>query len=87
MDFDAMEKDVRTVAKSLPPELIGMIGDIIKRFYKPLEIIMPEIMERLMPHFASAMFEMGAGMLNKKELETRLMKIFEEYAPGVTVNA
>jgi len=82
MDMDALKVDVKKALNTLPAEVVHVLMYVAKKVLEEhrttLEKAFPAVIEILKPHAATAMFEMGMGLVDKKGLEDTLTEALSE---------
>jgi len=79
MDFVALETDVTTALKRLPPDMLSVISKTILTNFAVLTKELPNLIEELKPHIMAGMVEMSCSMLDMKELEATLLKCLGKF--------
>lgn len=85
MDISAMKKDLKRCLDSLPPGMIdtqGVVRWVLKN--KPnLEVLIPQIIEILKPHFMAGAMESAMGVLPTSEVEEACIEVLMSYGINV----
>ncbi len=79
MDMDAMGNDVRAFLEKIPPDLLKTVaGVIFENMGLFTTVLVPEFVEKILPHIKAGGLESASGLLEKDEIENTLKSVFGE---------
>ena len=79
MDFGVLENDLTEALKLLPDEFLKIVATLIVQHKDALAKVIPDVMEILKADIATAIMEGSCGILDKKELESTIMRTLKKH--------